>query len=79
MLCDFELDHNTAEAAKNICCGKGEGAIGHGTVTGFGYLHDLGKSIRTYWIVPHIIKMLQNFWLILVSEMVYQTSGHQMV
>ena len=30
---EFELDHNTAEAIKNICCVKGEGAVDHSITT----------------------------------------------
>ena len=33
MLYEFEMDHNAAEATKNICCGKGEGAVDHNAVT----------------------------------------------
>ena len=27
------------------------------------YLHGLNKSLQRCWIVPHITKILQNFWL----------------
>ena len=30
------------------------------------HLHDLGKSIQSCQIVPHVTKILQNFWLILI-------------
>ena len=35
MLYEFELDHKTAEATKNICCAKDEdaGAVDHNTLT----------------------------------------------
>ena len=33
MLYKFKQSHNTVEAAKNICCSKGDGAINHRTVT----------------------------------------------
>ena len=121
LLDKFELGHNTAEAPKNICCVKGEGAIDHISVTRWfkkfylgckdlddqamsgrpktmefkamlkaveanptsntprvsrklrisqssmiNQLHDLSKSIWSCWIVPHIIKILQNFWLTFV-------------
>ena len=33
MVYEFEMDHNTAEATKNICCAKGEGAIDHDSVS----------------------------------------------
>ena len=33
-----------------------------------GHLHGLGKSIGS-WLVLHIIKILQNFWLTLVIEL----------
>ena len=29
-------------------------------------LHDVGKNIQSYWIVPHVVKILQNLWLLLV-------------
>ena len=30
------------------------------------HFHDFGKNIRSYRIVPHVTKILQNFWLTLV-------------
>ena len=27
------------------------------------HLFDLSKSIRSYWILPHVTKISQNFWL----------------
>ena len=33
MLYEFKLGHNTAEATKNICCVKSEGAVDHSPVT----------------------------------------------
>ena len=30
------------------------------------HLHDLSKNIQSCWIVPHVTKILQNFWLIIV-------------
>ena len=33
MLYKFELGHNTVKATKNICYGKGEGAVDLSTVT----------------------------------------------
>ena len=33
MLYKFKLDHNTAEATKNICYAKGQSVVDHGTVT----------------------------------------------
>ena len=33
MLYEFERGYNVAEATKNVCCAKGEGAIDHSTVT----------------------------------------------
>ena len=32
------------------------------------YLHDLGQSIQSCQIVPHVTKILQNFWLTQVHE-----------
>ena len=31
---EFELDHNAAEATKNICCEKSKGEFDHSIVTG---------------------------------------------
>ena len=33
MLYKLELDHNAAEATKNICCVKGDGTFDHSTIT----------------------------------------------
>ena len=30
------------------------------------YFHNFNKSIQSYWIVFHVMKILQNFWLTLV-------------
>ena len=32
LLYEFELNHNAAEATKNICCAKGEGTVDNNTV-----------------------------------------------
>ena len=37
------------------------------------HLHVLGKSTRRRWIVPHVTKILQNFWLTLVFLKVFST------
>ena len=37
----------------------------------FHHFHNLSKSIWSFWIVPHIIKILQNFWLTLVEYTIY--------
>ena len=31
-------------------------------------IHNVGKSTQSCWIVPHVTKILQNFWLTLVKE-----------
>ena len=54
MLYKFEQGHNDAEAIKNICRAKGEGAVDHNTVTrwfkkfcsGCKNLDDQAKSSR---------------------------------
>ena len=33
MLYKFELNYNTGESTKNICCSKGEGTVDHSRVT----------------------------------------------
>ena len=40
---------------------SGELSISHFSVAH--HLHNLSKSIHSCWIVPHIIEILQNFWL----------------
>ena len=40
---------------------SGELDISQSTVAG--HVHDLDKSIQNYPTVPHVAKILQNFWL----------------
>ena len=47
MLHKFELGHKAAEATKNICCVKSEGAIDHSIVTrGFKKFHSGCKNLE---------------------------------
>ena len=42
MLYEFELGHNVAEVAKNICCAKGESTVDHSAITRRFKKFDLG-------------------------------------
>ena len=60
MLYEFKLGHNAADAAKNICCGKGKEIANHSTVTrwstkfhsGSKNLDDQARSGRLKTIIP---------------------------
>ena len=43
------------------------------------YLHNLSKSIQSCWIMPHISKILQNFWLTLIIIIINIGSGFHMI
>ena len=42
------------------------------------HLHDPSKSIWSYQIVPHVTKILQNFWLTLVCLSLFQINTQKM-
>ena len=60
---DSEVMHQVLEAhlASSTERVSGELSISQSSV--IRHFHNHGKSIQSYQIVPHINKILQNFWL----------------
>ena len=44
------------------------GELGISLLNIFFHFHDISKSIQSCWIVSHVTKILQNFWLNLVHD-----------